>query len=249
MQQLRLLQAGLFLADTRRSILAPTAIPTCASNPHQGLQKPSRASPSLFHWFTAVPGKHSQEQECIFQALGTGVGWGHPSEPFVTPGHSGTGWGELLCCLCQAQLQCCKPDPAGEHPREPSAVSEALVEWNKTQSSPAGWTVSHAEPWGPVLPCSGCLPGCSGVCWCLLPVLLRLGGLHVQEDGLWSRDTSEGAASQSSIPNTSQAAGGHGEPGHTCVCSEAVPGQPGLQPAPRAEGSTAKPPWMLERLP
>lgn len=98
-----------------------------------------------------------------------------PSEPFVTPGHSGPGWGELLC---QAKLLCCKPNPAEEHPWEPYGVSEALMEWNKGQSSPAGWTVSHGEPRGPVLPCS-VLPAWvfrSVLVSPLLPVeLLRLG--------------------------------------------------------------------------
>lgn len=119
------------------------------------------------------------------------------------------------------------------------------MELNKTQSSPAGWTVSHAEPRGPVLPCSGCQPGCSGVCWCLLPVLLTLGGLHVKEDGFvvkrykW-REQHLRAASQTPIRQQV----GQGSLGTRGVCSEPVPGQPQLKPVPRAEGSTAKPPWI-----
>lgn len=62
---------------------------------------------------------------------------------------------------------------------------------NKTQSSPAGWTVSRGEPGGPVLPCSG-LPA-----WVFRSVLAPpasaqwscwdWGGLHVQEGGFVAR--------------------------------------------------------------
>lgn len=63
---------------------------------------------------------------------------------------------------------------------------------NKAQSSPAGWSVSHGEPWGPVLPCSGLPAQCSGVCWCLLCLveLLRWGVCTERRMVLWLNETS-----------------------------------------------------------
>lgn len=71
-------QAGVLL-DTKRSILAPTAIPTCPSNSQQGSPKTQAELPLPHSTGTQQPlGQHCQGQECIFHALGTGVGWGHP---------------------------------------------------------------------------------------------------------------------------------------------------------------------------
>lgn len=100
-------------------------------------------------------------------ALGTGVSWGHPGairticHPWMLRSSGGS------CSPASAKRNhhaANQTSPAAEQPQEPYGISEALIDLNETQSSPAGWTVSLGEPGeGPVLGClghAGCQPGC-----------------------------------------------------------------------------------------